>query len=420
MAFSGPERNTFDTPRSGWPQPAVVDTVIEDLDRLMEEAGIDAVLMYGNAFTTPDVFWLTGFRSSDEVIVLRNRGEDTVVAAGFNTLERVRKESTVRRTFDTSEIMLQLIAENKRLMDDPAAVFGSVLKELFSGDVIGVPTHLPAHILVALQDLGYKVKVVPYLLTEARATKSPREVEMIRKAGRATIGAVQHVIDLIAETTVGPNKVLLRDGQPLTVGDIKSALDHFLLDRRAETAEDTIVAVGRLGFDWHYLGSPDDRLHAEVPIIIDVFPRLKLERYVADVTRTVVRGSVPPELRRMFDAVSEAHSAAADALSEGALMDEVNMACYDTLRRYGFDSTRLNPRAEEGMTHSLGHGIGLFVHELPTFYRYSDRLERGHVLAVEPGVYLRQVGGVRIENDYVVSGRRAERLTSGLDDVQFV
>jgi Xaa-Pro aminopeptidase len=153
------------------------------------------------------------------------------------------------------------------------------------------------------------------------------------------------------------------------------------------------------------------------PVIIDVYPRLKLDRYVADVTRTVVKGTLSDKVRMMYESVIEASEAAIDALRDGALVDDVNMACFHALKAHGFDSRRLNPSATEGMTHGLGHGIGLEVHENPSMYRYSNKFSEGHVLAIEPGVYLKTIGGVRVENDYAVTKGKAKRLTLGLDDV---
>jgi Xaa-Pro aminopeptidase len=265
--------------------------------------------------------------------------------------------------------------------------------------------------------MGYAVKVVPNLLKDARATKSSDEIKAIKRAGDATIESVSQVIQMISEAKIGPNKNLLHHGQPLTVNDIKFALERAQLERNAESAEDTIVAVGRKAFDWHYLGAPRDVLKAGEPVIIDVYPRLKLDRYVADVTRTVVKGSLSEKAQLMYDCVMEASHAAVDALRDGVLIDDVNMACFHALKAHGFDSRRLNPSATEGMTHGLGHGIGLEVHENPSMYRYSNRFSEGHVMAIEPGVYLKSVGGVRVENDYAVTKGKAKRLTPGLDDV---
>ncbi len=394
--------------------------MLEHLDELMEREGVDALLVEGNAFETPDIFWLTGFRSPDSISYLRNRGEEPVVATGFNTLDRLLKESFITKTFDLTEIYTALIKEKKLIRSHPERVYGPFLKAEFSGEVVGVPDHLPASILIALQNLGYKVKVVPFLLKEARAIKSSKEIRTITKAGNATISAVSQIIEMIKDAEIGPKKDLILDGEPLTVSRIKLSLEHYLLDQNAEAAEDSIVAVGKKGYDFHYLGRPRDPLKAGVPIIIDVFPRLKADRYVADVTRTVVKGPVDTNVKTMFEAVVAALDAAADTISDGVGISEVNMASANTLRQYGYDVRLLNPSLEEGMLHGLGHGIGLDVHEFPSFYDDAKSFSEGNVVAMEPGLYFKRIGGIRVENDYAVTKRKAKLLTRGLDPLQFV
>jgi Xaa-Pro aminopeptidase len=242
--------------------------MLEDLDTLIEQSEIDALVVHGNAFEIPDVFWLTGFRSPDSIIYLKNLNEKPIVASFYHTLERIKKESFIKQTHDITELHLKLMAENKRLSDHPDILYGSILKELFTGKVIGVPNHIHANILLAIQSLGYDVKAVPKLFLNARATKSAKEIKTIKKAGKATTSAISNVVEMIKNSKIGPNKKLMHKNNPLTVHDVKSCLDHSLLDDNAESAEDAIVAVGRKGFDWHYLGNPKDVLKAGLPIII--------------------------------------------------------------------------------------------------------------------------------------------------------
>ncbi|MEM2143130.1 MAG: hypothetical protein QXQ81_07745, partial [Candidatus Thorarchaeota archaeon] len=246
--------------------------MIEDLDELMRREGVDAILAEGNAFEVPDVYWLTGFRSPDPIICYHAAGEETVVATAFNTLERIKRESFVKRTYDLTGIYTELMQQGKTASDNPDRTYGSLLKSLFTGRVIGVPDHLPASVVIALQRMGYEIKVVPRLFREARARKSPRELAAIEKAGECTVAAVQRVIEMVKDSEIGPNGTLMYRGETLRVGHLKMALEHFLLDRGAESVEDAIMAVGERGFDWHYLGMYEDPLRAEVPIIVDVFP----------------------------------------------------------------------------------------------------------------------------------------------------
>jgi Xaa-Pro aminopeptidase len=385
------------------------------MDALMEKYEIDGIFAYGSPFDSPNLLWLTGFRSGDRIYYLQNKGEQGIIGAPFNTLDRVKKESFVKRTYDISELVIQLLKENKQIMENRDALIGPMLRDEFTGKTLGVPDEMPASVLVILQKLGYDVKVVRDLVPDARATKSSEEIKKIKKAGDATVGAISKVIEMVKDSDVGANKTLMYNSKPLTVGQVKLALEHFLLDKNAESAEDTILAVGEKAFDWHYLGNPEDELKADVPIILDVYPRLKQERYVADVTRTFVKGTPTKRVKEMFEAAQAAADAAVDALTDGAKIDDVNLACFNTLKELGIDSRRLNPEAKDGMTHGLGHGIGLEVHEQPSMYKREDHFAEGHVLAIEPGVYFEGIGGVRIENDYAVTKGKAELLTRNLD-----
>ncbi|KXH71042.1 MAG: hypothetical protein AM326_03930 [Candidatus Thorarchaeota archaeon SMTZ-45] len=391
--------------------------MLDDMDDLMVRYGIDGLFAYGSPFDSPNLLWLTGFRSSDRIYYLRNKGEQGVIGAHFNTLDRVKKESFLKRTYDISEFVIQLYKENKQVIENRDALIGPMLRDEFAGKTLGVPDDIPASVLVILQRLGYDVKVVRNLVPDARATKSPDEVRKIRRAGDATVGAILKVVELIKDSDIGANKTLMHQGVPLTVGKVKLALEHFLLDRNAECSEDTILAVGEKAFDWHYLGNPEDELKAESPIILDVFPRLKQERYLADVTRTIVRGPLPKRVKEMYEGVQAGADAAVDVLTHDAKIDDVNLACFNELKHHGFDSRRLNPEAKDGMTHGLGHGIGLEVHEQPDLYNYEAHFAAGHVVTMEPGVYLKDIGGVRIENDYLVTKGKAELLTRNLESI---
>ncbi len=394
--------------------------MLKDMDALMEKYEIDGFFTYGDAFSSQNILWLTGFLSTDRIFYLQNKGEQGIIGTIFNTLDRVKKESFVKQTYDMSESVIQLLKENKVVRDNQDTLFVPMLQEHFTGNILGVPDDIPSSIFGLLQKHGMNVKVVRDMIPDARATKTPEEVKKIKKAGVATVGAISKVVEMVKDCDVGANKTLIHQGAPLTVGKVKLAFEHFLLDRNAESSEDSILAVGALGFDWHYLGNPEDELKADVPIILDVFPRLKHERYVADVTRTIVKGTPSNRVKEMYEAVQAASDATVDAITDGAKIDDVNLACFNTLKQHGFDSRRLNPDAKDGMTHGLGHGIGLEVHEQPSLYNLEAHLVEGNILAIEPGVYLEGIGGVRIENDYAVTKGKVKLLTPNLDTILWV
>jgi Xaa-Pro aminopeptidase len=129
-----------------------------------------------------------------------------------------------------------------------------------------------------------------------------------------------------------------------------------------------------------------------------------LRGYCSDMTRTVFLGRPTPKVRRLYGAVLEAQDAAKAAIRPGVTAQSVDAAARKALRSQGL---------ERFFTHSTGHGLGLEVHEMPRLGRGEETvLQQGMVLTVEPGVYLDGFGGIRIEDDVVVTSSGAEDLTT--------
>jgi Xaa-Pro aminopeptidase len=129
-----------------------------------------------------------------------------------------------------------------------------------------------------------------------------------------------------------------------------------------------------------------------------------VDGYAADVTRTVVVGEATARQREMYDAVLQANQISIEAAKPGMLAVELDRVARQYLEERGFAKL---------FVHSLGHGLGLRVHDLPRVSKRSkDRLEAGNVITIEPGIYEVDFGGVRIEDDVVLRESGAEVLTS--------
>ncbi|MDH5595230.1 MAG: M24 family metallopeptidase, partial [Candidatus Bathyarchaeota archaeon] len=201
--------------------------------------------------------------------------------------------------------------------------------------------------------------------------------------------------------------------QPLTVKRVKSLIGHKFLDQGIIIEEELIVACGPRGADPHYNGDPEDKLKANQPIIMDVFPRSERKRYWSDMTRMVVKGKASDDVKRMFDAVLEAKNASVDALHAGVLGSDMNDVCCDVLEKAGYDTVRGGKRIKKGFIHSLGHGVGLEIHEGPSLSElYKFPLKEHNVVTVEPGLYDPDIGGVRIEDIVEVTKGGCNNLTT--------
>jgi Xaa-Pro aminopeptidase len=192
--------------------------------------------------------------------------------------------------------------------------------------------------------------------------------------------------------------------QGLTEAEVALALDTEMRRLGAEApAFDTIVASGPNGAEPHH--RPSSRPVAPGDLVVLDFGA-RVEGYCSDMTRTVRAGggaSLPDELRRVVTAVLASQDAGLSAVRDGARGSEVDRACREVVEAAGWG---------DFFMHGTGHGVGLDIHEAPSLARPSkDILCSGHVVTVEPGVYIPGLGGARTEDTVVVTDAGCEVLT---------
>ncbi len=180
---------------------------------------------------------------------------------------------------------------------------------------------------------------------------------------------------------------------------------------------ETIVSHGRDAGIPHSRGDAGQLIRPSVPIVIDIFPADRTTGYFFDLTRTFCVGPVPDELRRIHADVLAAYMLARDAMRPGGAAAVSQGLVCDFFEAKGYPTTRSHPVTSEGYVHSLGHGVGLEIHEKPSFSlspANTDRIEEGDVLTIEPGLYFpdREIG-VRIEDTFVVRSNGVESLSTG-------
>ncbi|RMH29385.1 MAG: aminopeptidase P family protein [Planctomycetota bacterium] len=263
-----------------------------------------------------------------------------------------------------------------------------------------------------LGERGVTVRCDPMMGVLERRAKTRREVDHLRAAQGLTEQAVRFACELIANAEAGAGGVLHRDGEALTSESVQAEINVWLLTHGMGPC-DSIVAGGPAGADCHHRGSGP--LRTETPIIVDIFPMHSASRYFGDCTRTVVHGAVPPEVARFHEAVIEAKADAIAAVRPGATGQAVHEAAIARIRSAGFGVGLPGPEAPDtdaGMVHGTGHGVGLEVHEPPLLDTGGPELVVGDCLTIEPGVYSRAVGGVRVEDMVIVTEDGCENLNS--------
>jgi Xaa-Pro aminopeptidase len=201
---------------------------------------------------------------------------------------------------------------------------------------------------------------------------------------------------------------LWADGAVLTSEGIKQVINVELMKRDC-VAQHTIVAGGEQACDPHNEGSGP--LPADRSIIFDVFPRSATSRYFADMSRTVIRGAVRPELKRLYQAVKDAQDEAIDKIKDGADGMKIHQGICARFEKVGYRTGLVNGRMQ-GYFHGTGHGVGLDIHEAPRISRTGSLLQEGHVVTVEPGLYYPGLGAIRIEDMVLVTKDGCRNLTN--------
>jgi Xaa-Pro aminopeptidase len=253
------------------------------------------------------------------------------------------------------------------------------------------------------------------VLLRAMATKDEAEVEHIRHMGEVTTAVVDLVADFLTSQHVRDGVLVKPDGQPLTIGEVKSRINLWLAERGAENPEGTIFAIGRDAGVPHSAGNLDDPLRQGQTIIFDIYPCEAGGGYFYDFTRTWCLGYATDEALALYEDVLAVYRQLMNELEVGSLCRDYQKRTCDLFEARGHPTIQSNPQTQEGYVHGLGHGVGLHIHEQPALGRYAaekDRLSPGMVVTVEPGLYYPERGlGVRLEDTvYVRPDGRIEIL----------
>jgi Xaa-Pro aminopeptidase len=389
-----------------------------DLDALMQARNLDALLVFGDAENNPTMYYFVGGGHVSGAILIKKVGKEPVLF--YNDMERDEAAKSGLKTVSLSEFPLvdfetqangdrvlanalrtQKILEEYGLSSARVAVYGKVELSL----MFGVLTKL-AQLMPEVELIGEGLNDSTIL--RAMETKDDVEVARIRQMGAVTTAVVGMVRDYLISCDVREDEVLLKeDGTPLTIADVKGKMALWLAERNAVDVEGVIFAIGRDAGVPHSAGDPNDLMTLGKTIVFDIFPAEKGGGYFYDFTRTWSLGYATPEAQALYDQVHEIYDQAVENLDLNAsFVDYQRMTC-EYFESKGHKTPLHTKSPLDGYVHSLGHGVGLNIHERPgsslTMQAEDNILKPGVVVTIEPGLYYPEKGmGFRIEDTYWV------------------
>jgi Xaa-Pro aminopeptidase/Xaa-Pro dipeptidase len=224
-------------------------------------------------------------------------------------------------------------------------------------------------------------------LDEIRMIKTNEEIEIIRKA--------VHKIDNVFK------KIIPKIKEAKTELDLRRFIINAIFEEGGSGESfPTIVASGKASAVPHWETSNNPIMWDNL-LLIDM--GLIYKGYCSDFTRTLFLGNVDKELEKIYEIVKEAHIEATNKVKEGVPIKEIDLTAREIIQKYGYG---------DYFIHSTGHGIGVEIHEIPRIYKNAEGiLKENMVFTIEPGIYLPQKGGVRLENIVVCKKNKAEVLT---------
>ncbi len=344
----------------------------------MAKANADALLVTQPA----NVRYLSGFTTPEDARILITPEKVLFITDGRYTLQA--QQELKQQEVKNPEVMLEtlIIPTSTTPVIDYLANLAKPYKLAVEAN------HMTLDVATALKEKsGRDVIPTNNLVTDLRLIKTPQEIESMRESAALTDKAFTYILNVL--------------DAGMTELEVALELERFLRKQGSEgVAFNIVVASGERSSMPHGVAS-QKTIHMGELVTLDF--GAVINGYHSDMTRTVGMGDVPDDQQELYAAVLETQELALAATASKKSGKVIDQLARDNLKKHDL---------EQFFVHSLGHGVGLQIHENPVLsQRREDFLETGMTVTVEPGVYVPGKAGVRIEDLVVVTATGCERLS---------
>lgn len=348
-----------------------------NIKKYLEIENIDAIILTSatNKFYTANLFSSSGY-----VFITKN---SQYIIVDFRYYEEVKLQSKEYDVLlmDKDNTYLNII--NKICKNENISTIG------FEGNEVSFD-------LYEIIERNIECKFKSINLSKLRSIKNEEELIYIKKACEIADNTFNHIIHFIE---IG-----------MTEKEVENEIVRYIKEQGGQKESfDVIVASGKRGALPH--GKASDKVIEEGDFVTFDFGA-KYNNYSSDITRTICMGESSEELAKVYNIVKMANEEVIKVLKSGMTTGEVDQIARDIIEKEGYG---------EYFGHNLGHGVGIMVHEYPALAPGSqDILYEGMVVTVEPGIYLPNIGGVRIEDDVLITKDGCIRLTTSNKELMIV
>ncbi len=387
-----------------------------EIDSLMQKNEIDAILIFGAAQHNPAMVYFSGGGHITNADLIKKRGEKAILFHASMERDEAAKSGLATRSYDKYPIedLIKQAGGNyddglafryKKMLEDAGITSGKVA-------VYGETDFGPKFaILSRLQSIMPEIELSGFvqdpIIMTAMMTKDDLEISRIHRMGIITTSVVGKVADFLTSQMVENEVLVNKDRKPITIGHIKSKINLWLAEAGAENPESTIFAIGRDAGIPHSQGTDQDLLSLGKTIVFDIFPCELGGGYFYDFTRTWCLGYAPDPVLKIYQDVKLVYDTVVSELKMDEPFKNYQTRTCQLFEAQGHPTVLKNPATQSGYVHSLGHGLGLHVHEMPfasTRAGNHEVLAKNSVFTIEPGLYYPDKGmGVRLEDSYFIN-----------------
>lgn len=384
-----------------------------DLDRLMHARQLDGFIVTGGEEFNAARYYLSNGAHITRGEIFKRRGERPLLVCNRMELEEAQKSGLLVQTdaelgyddafkaaegnpFKAGVLFWTKILEEMGLTEGRIGLYGAWQ--------VNKAIALYRLLLEEMRQYEFVAEAGATLFDEAMLTKDADEIRRIQSVAERANAVMEIAWDYIAGLEADGGRLLDAAGRTVTIGDVKDLVRRELM---ARGLEDTgmIFAQGRDGGFPHSRGEAETPLQIGQAIVFDLFPREMGGGYHHDMTRTWCIGYAPAEVQSAYDAVMTAFDISVESFGLDKPTHLMQEAVLDYFEAEGHPTSRSNPRTMEGYMHSLGHGVGIDIHErlAISHLRRADRFQIGNVFSIEPGLYYPDRGfGLRVEDTFMV------------------
>jgi Xaa-Pro aminopeptidase len=391
------------------------------IDEEMKQRNLDWIILGGPRHSNPDMTYFLGEVNILHPMLIKKCGDPMIVI--HNSLERGEVERLPYEGVDVEEILPRGETRNLRspferdllFFDRLISRFGIGGKCAFYGlDDIHKYFFIQREIEKKYRSITLVCDLEYPIFQCLRITKDESEIATIRDVTRRTILVFEALFSYLRSLKIENGQLVDIDGRRPLLGDLRRLVYTTMACNGLVASEIPIISTGRDAAIPHSVGDNSAYIETGKTIVLDIFPRCLSTSYLTDITRTVCIGEASPRVKEVYAHVLEAQELARKNIAVGTALSHTDGVVSTFFEQKGYETLQSHAGTQRGYIHSLGHGVGLELHEKPRISVFNNERDSGTfmpgmVFTIEPGLYFPdEEMGVRIEDIAVL--RQDNRL----------